>query len=261
MNDGSTNPADQGVGQTVRRPAWKLRVALCFLLIISAVASWQIWSFPKDPKIDGRKLSEWLSDLVDDSGAVTGQIGQMEAEKAIRTLGPDAAPYLTYLLDNPEPLRLKLQQFSARMGWQPLERMLRGQERKPPNKTTALVGLALIGTNALQAFAELKSLARDSADPSSYHAFFVLEDACGTSGREEALKILHAAREQGIDRQATLMALVTTELAAMPDAAPLLIEYATNSMPASARFIETLLATNTHRAEVKKNYRIISESI
>ncbi len=247
MKDGATNPADQDVGQAVRRPAWKLRVVLCFLLIIPAVASWPIWSSPHDPKIDGRKLSEWLSDLAGDSGAVTEQSAQRKAQEAISKLGAVAVPYLIREVMRPPSIEERLSDAAQKIGLESLSDWLSKGLPNPTRQSLALFGLSLVGTNALQVLPEIRALGLSGSEAGLAAAFQLLARSCGPAGQKEAWRLVQDAEALHPGMEKFVMVAFDSDVGAIPEGADRILQLSTNSRPPDRAYLLGLLAIEGHR--------------
>lgn len=188
-------------------------VAIAMLAVVLAI------KFPADPYAEGRKSSEWF-DI-----ALTNRFRSMEAERAIRSLGAKAVPYLHDKIKEEEPWVERYRKVLAKAP-------AFIQNRLTPPKNTDSVRLKAaeclgsIGPEARPALPDLLRMLKAEADASQANgkgSFAVIHQAnvrrlawavgqIGSDDKDAVVALLEAARKSNLTLSVPVIGVTNTNL-------------------------------------------------
>ena len=220
-----------------------------FLLIILVVASWQVWSSPKDPAIDGRKLSDLIREATNYDG--DDQDGRQSAVDKIFRLGAKAVPYFGYELSRPDSIEDRLSRLAERAGFNSVADWLTKRAPRPTRQHLALAGLDIVGTNALGALPEVRALGLSGDEAALGAVFQLLIKSCGPAGKQEALRLMRDAESKKPGMEMFLLIGWGRDIARIPEGGARIPQIATNAPVPDRALLGGLVEIKGNRALVR----------
>jgi len=176
-------------GCRIQNPRIKAKVGIkrkAIIILAAAVIAVLVvvlWPGPKEPEYQGKKLSKWFEEYVENS--VTNSQKTLEAEDAIRHIGSNAVPVLIEWVKSKPPAawrRKLLRIVSDRrfIGDPRVISLLRGSSELRVWRAT--MGFRFIGEQGSSAATELTTLASDPTAPDTAEAAMLSLGPIGPQG-------------------------------------------------------------------------------
>lgn len=230
-----------------------LKLALGFA-IIAVVALGATLYFTREPRLEGRKLSEWVAELNHPE-----QARRVKAEQVLREAGPKVIPFLAGEIEHREN---RFESLARSIGRRMPEKIRSAGRKLFGSKTVwdklaAAKALELMGTNATSAVPALTNALRDPHTalqqqasaalgqmPEAVPALITALDDPSYDVRTHACLALRKLGPQASNAVPRLMQIVTNE----PGAIVTLATFALSSIgqPAIPSLTESLFHTNAH---------------